>query len=158
MNRVFLLSVLAIAAVPAFVLSNAPRAVAQLPGKITHPDPGDQPLQPIPQESQQAREVGPTKFDGTYGIEVATLDGTCGGSHWTVEVVHGQITSIAPNTYNAYATGLIEDDGTVSMSLHGGNGDVVHVGGTVKTASGTGAWSSPTLLCGGTWRADKQRQ
>ncbi|MGA3302810.1 MAG: hypothetical protein ABSC72_05920 [Methylovirgula sp.] len=157
MKRVTVFSILTAAAVSAFMLSGAPQAVAQLPSKLTHPDPGDQPQQQIPQESQQARGVGPTRFDGTYGIEVATQDGTCGGSHWTVDVVHGQITSISPNTYNAYATGLIEDDGTVSMSLHGGNGDVVHVGGTVKTASGTGAWSSPTLLCGGTWRADKQK-
>jgi hypothetical protein len=158
MKRAIVFSVLAIAAGSAFVISNAPQAVAQLPSKMFHPDPGDQPQQPIPQESQQARAVGPTQFDGTYALEVATLDGTCGGSHWTVEIVHGQITSISPNTYNAYATGLIEDDGTVSMSMHGGNGDVVHVGGSVKkSGSSTGAWSSPTLLCGGTWRADKQK-
>ncbi len=155
MNRVTVFSILAAAAVSALMLSGAPQAVAQLPSKLTHPDPGDRPQQQIPQESQQARLVGPTQFDGTYGVDVTTEDGTCGPSHWTVEVQHGQVASVSPNNNNIYATGLIEDDGTVSMSFHGGNGDVAHVGGTVKSGSGKGAWSSPTLLCGGTWRAAK---
>lgn len=136
-------------------LAGVPKASAQLPSKITHPQ--EQPQQQQPQESQQAKLVGPTQFDGTYGVEVVTEDGKCGSSHWTVEVQHGQIASVSPNNSNIYATGLIEDDGTVSMSFHGGNGDVAHVGGTVKSTGGTGAWSSPTLLCGGRWRADKQK-
>lgn len=141
----------------AMALAFAPEADAQLPSKVTHPEPDPQQQLQQQQQQQQARLVGPTQFDGTYGVEVATLDGTCGASRWTVEVQHGQVISVSPNTNGIYATGLIEDDGTVSMSFHGGNGDVAHVGGTVKGASGTGAWSSPTLLCGGTWRADKEK-
>lgn len=154
MKRVLFTFVLLSAASFVMAVAFAPRAGAQLPSKVTHPQ--EQPDQQ-PQQPQQQASVGPTQFDGTYAVEVATLDGSCGPSHGTVEIRHGQVASVSPNTHGIYATGLIEDDGTVSMSFHWGNGDVAHVGGTVKAASGTGAWSSPTTLCGGTWRADKQK-
>jgi hypothetical protein len=156
MNRVLFTFVFLGAAGFTMALAFAPQATAQLPSKVTHPQ--EQPDQQQQQEQQQqARLVGPTQFDGTYAVEIATLDGTCGPSRGTVEVQHGQVISVSPNTHGIYATGLIEDDGTVSMSFHWGNGDVAHVGGTMKGASGTGAWSSPTTLCGGTWRADREK-
>jgi len=138
-----------------FAMAFAPHANAQLPSQVTHPQ--DQPDEQQQQQPQLQANVGPTQFDGTYAVEIATLDGTCGPSRGTVEVQHGQVVSISPNTHGIYATGLIEDDGTVSMSFHWGNGDVAHVGGMMKVGSGTGAWSSPTTLCGGTWRADKEK-
>jgi hypothetical protein len=133
-------------------LAFAPAAIAQLP---------QQQAEPQPQESappqQQANLVGPTQFDGTYAVETDTSDGTCGTAHWTVAVNHGQIASISPNDKNITASGLIEDDGVVSMTFRGGDGHIAHVGGAVKAGIGKGAWSSPTLLCGGTWRAAKEK-
>lgn len=97
-----------------------------------------------------------SKFDGTYSIDVTTQDGTCDSSHWTVVISHALVTSVSPNPYNITASGLIEDDGTVSMTFRGRANDDVHVGGTVKARGGKGAWSAPSLLCGGIWRAQKK--
>jgi hypothetical protein len=97
-----------------------------------------------------------TKFDGTYSIDVTTQDGSCDNSHWTVVISHAIVTSVSPNPYNITASGGIEDDGTVSLSFRGRASDEAHVGGTVKGNGGKGAWSAPSLLCGGIWRAQKK--
>lgn len=111
--------------------------------------------QPTQSQPIQAA-LGPSQFDGTYVIDVTTQDGDCDNSHWTVVVSHAQVASVSPNTANIRASGLIEDDGTVSLTFRGRASDIVHVGGTVKGRGGKGAWSAPTLLCGGIWRAQKK--
>ncbi|HTJ02007.1 MAG TPA: hypothetical protein VL492_04385 [Methylovirgula sp.] len=110
------------------------------------------------QQGQSATETAAltTKFDGTYAIEVTTQDGTCDNSQWTVVVSHALVTSVSPNPYNITASGGIEDDGTVSLGFHGRGNDYVHVGGSVKGSAGKGAWSAPSLLCGGIWRAHRK--
>lgn len=106
-------------------------------------------------QQQQARLFGPSKFDGMYSVEVTTEDGSCGSTRLTVKVSDGQVASVSPNTVNISALGLIESDGVVSMTFRGGTNQYAHVGGEVKGRSGKGTWSSPTLLCGGVWRAQK---
>jgi len=106
---------------------------------------------------QQAALFSPTRFDGVYSVEVDTKDGSCSTSRWTVRIREGQVASVSPNNANISALGLIESDGAVSMTFTSGQGQVAHVGGTVKGRYGKGFWSSPTLLCGGTWRAEKER-
>jgi hypothetical protein len=108
------------------------------------------------QPAIEAAALTTRKFDGTYSIEVKTQDGTCDNSHWTVVISHALVTSVSPNPYNIVASGGIEDDGTVSLSFHGRANDNVHVGGTLKGNAGKGAWSAPSLLCGGIWRAEKK--
>lgn len=107
-------------------------------------------------QQQQAHSFGPSKFDGTYSVEVTTQDGSCGNSRWTVEVEHAQIASVSPNTANIRALGLIESDGVVSMTFRAG-ANYAHVGGDVKGRTGKGTWSAPTLLCGGVWHAQKMK-
>lgn len=107
-------------------------------------------------QQQQAHLFGPSKFDGTYSVEVTTQDGSCGNTHWTLRVRDGQITSVSPNTANISALGLIESDGVVSMTFRAG-ANYAHVGGEVKGRSGKGTWSAPTLLCGGVWHAQKMK-
>ncbi len=108
-------------------------------------------------QEQQAALFPPTKFDGVYSVEVVTEDGNCAKSHWSVAVRDGQITSVSPNTNNITAVGLIEATGVVSMTFRGGQNQLANVGGTVRGQQGKGTWSSPTLLCGGIWRAEKER-
>lgn len=142
MKRVFIFELLLLsAAASALSLAGAPKATAQ-----------DQRAQP-----QQAALFGPTKFDGTYSVDVTTQDGTCAKSHWTVAIADGQIASVSPNDAHITASGLVEDDGVVSMTFRGGDNQIAHVGGAIKGRSGKGSWSSPTLLCGGVWRAEKKK-
>lgn len=108
-------------------------------------------------QEQQAALLPPSKFDGLYSVEVVTKDGTCATSHWSVAVARGQIASVSPNTTNITASGLVESDGVVSMTFRNGQNQIAHVGGAIKGRRGTGSWSSPTALCGGIWRAEKEK-
>lgn len=155
MNRVAIFVPVLAGATLALSLAGMPKAVAQLPSQVLRQE---QSIDVRPQVAQQqATLIGPTQFDGVYSVEVVVEDGKCANSHWTVAVSHGQIASVSPNNNNISASGLIEDDGVVSMTFRGGDDQIAHVGGTVKGNSGKGAWSSPTLLCGGVWRADKEK-
>ena len=157
MKRVVILAFVLCGAGFALSLAGVSKANAQLPSQVVHPEGQTPAPSQGPAAPQPVTLVGPTQYDGTYSVEVVTQDGSCANTHWTVGVTHGQIASISPNTANISASGLIEDDGTVSMTFRGGDGQVAHVGGNVKGDKGNGAWSSPTLLCGGVWRADKQK-
>ena len=110
-------------------------------------------------QQRQAALLAPSRFDGTYSVEAIPKGGagTCRVSHWTVAVTNGQIASISPNPTNITALGLIESDGVVSMTFHDSQNQIAHIGGTVRGRRGTGTWSSPTLLCGGIWRAEKAK-
>ncbi len=106
-------------------------------------------------QDQQAALLGPTKYDGIYAVEAITQDGSCANTHWTVAVANGQIASVSPNDSNISASGIVED--VVSLTFRGGDNQIAHVGGAIKGRSGKGSWSSPTLLCGGVWHAEKKK-
>ncbi len=150
MKRLFLLAF-------CLAVSNLGLCLLGPTGATAQEDPAQDSAQPS--QAQPATEpaaLTTSKFDGTYSIDVTTQDGTCDSSQWTVVISHALITSVSPNPYNITASGIIEDDGTVSMTFRARADDVVHVGGTVKARSGKGAWSAPTLFCGGIWRAQKK--
>lgn len=109
------------------------------------------------QEQQQAALFPPTRFDGVYSVDAVTQDGSCAKAHFTVQVAHGQVASISPNDENITAIGIVESDGVVSLTFRGGVSQIAHVGGTIKGRYGHGTWSSPTLLCGGVWHAEKEK-
>lgn len=155
MKRLFLLAFCLVASDLGVCLLGPAAATAQedraQEGQQQEGQPQDQ-----AQPSAEAAALTTKKFDGTYSIDVTTQDGTCDNSHWTVVVSHALVTSVSPNPYNITASGGIEDDGTVSLGFHGRGNDYVHVGGSVKGNGGKGAWSAPSLLCGGIWRAQKR--
>jgi hypothetical protein len=99
----------------------------------------------------------PTPYDGVYSVTVTPTEGSCTPSHWAVTVRDGEVASISPNTENISALGLIETDGSVSLTFTSGQGDYAHVGGTITGQLGKGFWSAPTLRCGGVWNAEKMR-
>ncbi|MGB8276433.1 MAG: hypothetical protein WCF20_00630 [Methylovirgula sp.] len=136
MKRVFIFELLLLGAACVFSLASAAKVTAQ---------------------EQQAALFGPTKYDGIYSVEAITQDGSCANTHWTVAVANGLIASVSPNDANITASGLIEDDGVVSMTFRGGENQIAHVGGAIKGRNGKGSWSSPTLLCGGIWHAEKKK-
>jgi hypothetical protein len=101
-----------------------------------------------------SQRIDMTHYDGVYSVEITTEDGPCGKLYQgSVTIANGRISAISDP--QASASGLIEDDGTVSLSFRE-NGQVAHVGGHVAGRYGRGAWSSPTAECGGTWRAERQ--
>ncbi len=96
-----------------------------------------------------------TNYDGTYKVDVTTDEGDCQRmASGTVTVSDGLIVATSDSAVQAF--GRVGADGVVSFAFHRG-GDVAHVSGRLKGASGQGAWSIPTQLCGGRWRAQKTR-
>ncbi len=96
-----------------------------------------------------------TTFDGTYRIDVTTDEGDCQKTaSGTVTVSDGLVVATSDSAVQAF--GRVGGDGVVSFAFHRGN-DVAHVSGRMKGASGQGAWSVATQLCGGRWRAQKMR-
>jgi type 1 fimbria pilin len=95
-----------------------------------------------------------TPYDGVYSVEITTSAGPCEKTyHGSITVTGGQIS--ASSEPGASASGIIEDDGTVSLSFRE-NGQIANVGGKMRAHQGRGPWSSPTAECGGWWRAERQ--
>jgi hypothetical protein len=94
-------------------------------------------------------------YDGTYRVDATTDEGDCARStSGTVTVSDGLIVATSDSAVQAF--GRVGADGVVSFAFHRGP-DVAHVSGRLKGAAGQGAWSIPTLLCGGRWRAQRMR-
>jgi hypothetical protein len=103
------------------------------------------------------KQIDVARYDGVYSVKITTEAGAgpCEKVYQgSVTIANGRITEISDP--QASATGLIEDDGTVSLSFRE-NGQIAHVGGRISGRYGSGAWSSPTAECGGVWRSERQR-
>jgi hypothetical protein len=101
------------------------------------------------------KRIDMNRYDGVYSVKITTEDGPCDKVYQgSMTVANGHVTEISDP--QASASGLIEDDGTVSLSFRE-NGQIAHVGGRISGRHGSGAWSSPTAECGGVWRSDRQR-
>ena len=92
--------------------------------------------------------------DGVYAVDIVTRQGACDRAyHWTIAVSGGRISSGADALMQA--SGQIDGRGNVSLAFRRDN-NVAHVTGRVKGNAGSGAWSSPTMQCGGSWSAARQ--
>jgi hypothetical protein len=93
-------------------------------------------------------------YDGVYSVEITTSAGPCEKAYrGSVTIANGRIS--ASSELGASVSGLIEDDGTVSLSFRE-NGQIANVGGKMGARHGRGPWSSPTAECGGWWTAERQ--
>jgi hypothetical protein len=96
-----------------------------------------------------------TTYDGTYRIDVTTDVGDCQRTvSGSVTLSDGLIVATSDSAVQSW--GRVGGDGVVSFAFHRG-ADVAHVSGRLKGASGQGAWSVPTLQCGGRWHAQRMR-
>jgi hypothetical protein len=101
-------------------------------------------------------KTAPPGFDGVYSVQITTTDGhgNCPGSYsGTLTIRNFRVVALSDPA--ALATGGIEDDGTVSLAFRK-NDQIANAGGQIKGSAGKGFWSSPTALCGGLWRAERQ--
>jgi hypothetical protein len=100
------------------------------------------------------RTAAVENHDGVYAVDIVTEQGSCDRIyHWTISISGGRISS--PSDAMMQATGLIDPRGIVSVAFRRDN-NIAHVAGRVQGRSGSGTWSSPTLQCGGSWRAARQ--
>jgi hypothetical protein len=103
---------------------------------------------------QKITAIAVEDHDGVYSVDIVTEQGACDRAyHWTIAVNGGRVSSSSDAVMQA--TGHIDRRGVVSLAFRRDN-NVAHVAGKVKGKSGSGTWSSPTMQCGGSWRAARQ--
>jgi type 1 fimbria pilin len=108
----------------------------------------------IAARAADTKPISLTHFDGVYLVKITTSAGPCEKTYQgSITVTDGRISATSEPA--ASASGLIEDDGTVSLSFRE-NGQIAHVGGKMSARRGRGPWSSPTAECGGWWYAERQ--
>jgi len=94
-------------------------------------------------------------FDGSWVIEAATTVGQCAPLVPTALTIQGaRIVQAAGAPTTPW--GYVEGDGTIVARFTGQGGHMARANGALRGVSGSGAWSSNTDYCGGTWRARRE--
>ena len=97
----------------------------------------------------------PRSFDGDWQVEARTTVGECApGVSGTVRIEGGRV--VASSADGVQVWGYLEDNGDISTRFTAGQ-KMARANGRLKGASGSGAWSSNTDYCGGTWKAQKAK-
>lgn len=107
-------------------------------------------------ETLAAAPVG--DLNGEWTLQTTTSVGDCPGLiPSSVQIVGSKIVAGADAAIAAW--GYVDDGGTIVARFTAGGdaegqgGRVARFHGTLRAGKGTGAWSSSTDMCGGTWRA-----
>ncbi|WP_363349927.1 hypothetical protein [Methylocystis echinoides] len=103
-----------------------------------------------------AAATGPTDPNGSWSIEATTTVGEC------PTLIPSDLTvadnRIAESTGSRVASwGYVDETGNIVARFTGEGQHVVRFHGLLKGARGSGAWSSSTDMCGGVWRAERQK-
>lgn len=99
-------------------------------------------------------EIEDASYDGSWVFEVKTTVGPC------PEIVSNQV-DIRDNRVAAVDQqgvapwGYVDSDGTFVARLTRQDGRVARIHGQLRGSAGSGAWSSSSDMCGGTWRATR---
>jgi len=92
-------------------------------------------------------------YDGTWSVEVITDQGTCDRVYrWSLGIQGGQVIDVGEV---ARPSGGVSANGSVSLRF-ARNNDYASATGHLSGDWGSGSWSSPTLACGGRWRAERR--
>ncbi len=96
-----------------------------------------------------------SKFDGDWSVALRTTVGECPQStDGTVRIAEGRV--VASSGEGVGVWGYVEDSGAVSARFTQGEA-MLRANGTIKGAKASGAWSSNTNYCGGTWTAQRAK-
>jgi hypothetical protein len=92
--------------------------------------------------------------DGIYAVDITTRKGSCDRDyHWLIAVSGGRVSSAGDALMEA--SGRISRRGIVALAFER-FGQVATATGKLARGAGSGAWSSPTMQCAGSWRATRQ--
>jgi hypothetical protein len=91
-------------------------------------------------------------YDGPWSIEAATTVGNCPALvPASLTIRDNRVASAAGVSADPW--GYVENDGTFVARFTDSGGHLARANGRLSGAGGSGAWSSSTDMCGGTWRA-----
>ncbi len=99
---------------------------------------------------------GPADPNGSWTIEATTTVGECPTLIPTDLVVADNRIADASGARVA-SWGYVDEAGNVVARFTGEGEHVARFHGALKGGRGSGAWSSSTDMCGGTWRAERQK-
>ncbi len=89
---------------------------------------------------------------GRWNIEATTTVGECPTLiPPSVDIIDSKIVASPGPALSSW--GYVDEEGTIVARFTGQGERVARFHGTLRSGRGSGAWSSSTDLCGGTWRA-----
>jgi hypothetical protein len=97
----------------------------------------------------------PNRYDGTWSIEVVTLDGPCDRAYrYGVQIRRGEA-SYAGGEFNI--NGRVSQSGAVRAVITRGNDAADVVGRLGRAGTGNGTWNTTGLIaCSGRWNAERR--
>ncbi|ATQ69465.1 MULTISPECIES: hypothetical protein [Methylosinus] len=116
-------------------------------------------VQAAPRESAGTPEAG--RYDGAWVFEARVTVGSCPGLLPGSIEIRGDLLVGTQAAAAAFAAGrmahwgYVESDGAIMTRFTSQDGHVARAHGQLRGNSGSGAWSSSTDKCGGTWRAQR---
>jgi len=104
-------------------------------------------------EKSQPVAMDASRFDGRWTIE-ATAGGACPVARQSMiaELRGGRLIQLTG--LSASSSGHVSSDGAF-VAKFSTLGHAARAHGTLQATSGSGAWSSSSEICGGTWRAHR---
>lgn len=102
-------------------------------------------------ERTQSAEQTVSGHDGAWVIEAATTVGSCDGL--VPQAITIRDSKVAEAGGGVSPWGYVEGDGTFVARFTNQSGQLARAQGKLSGHGGSGAWSSSTAMCGGTWRA-----
>ena len=96
--------------------------------------------------------AGPA-YDGRWSVRVVVVAGDCSLDRpLPIRVADGRVSLAA--LFGPRVRGKVRRDGQISIRLSHA-GEIVDAAGVLAGQRGNGSWKSPTLDCGGVWKATK---
>ncbi len=93
--------------------------------------------------------------NGAWSVEATTSVGACPSLIPNrLQIADKKVTSAEGAPVDTW--GYVDDDGNIVARFTGAGEHVARFHGVLKGGKGTGAWSSSTDMCGGTWKAAQQ--
>jgi hypothetical protein len=107
-----------------------------------------------PKEAAENASSHPLDPSGSWSVESTTSVGTCPTLIPSrLEIADGKIASAGGEVQS---WGYVDETGNIVARFTGAGEHVARFHGTLKGGKGSGAWSSSTDMCGGTWKAAQQ--
>jgi hypothetical protein len=114
--------------------------------------------QKAPAAGPAAQTVAPRDANGAWRVESTTTVGACGALiPTTLEIADNKIAGASGAEVAPW--GYVDEAGNIvaRFTAKGDGGEhIARFHGALKGGKGSGAWSSSTDMCGGTWRAAQQ--
>jgi hypothetical protein len=103
-------------------------------------------------QTNAARRISGSPYDGTWSVAIYTLRGDCGSVRVAAQIVGGRVYS---KDQSYQANGAVGANGAIRVSVASGRLSASG-SGRLSRNSGAGRWRSSRGECSGTWSASRR--